>query len=105
MGRRRHRKKKYVFTTNYGEKVEFDSKEELEIMEFISEDLGAWMQFFSQMGVDLTRVKITDFYSEIIKVLRYAQNPKPGKKISMVHDKEIGYFTLDILPILPGYLN
>jgi len=102
---RRRRNKKFVFTTNDGEKVEFGSREELALMEALSEDLGAWQVFFAQMGIDLTRVKITEFYTEMIKLLEYAQNPEPGKKISVVHDKELGYFTLDILPLSPGYLN
>ena len=101
---RRRRNKKHVFTTNDGEQVELSSKEELEFMEAISEDLGMWMQFFSRMGVDLTRVPILDFYAEIAKVLEYAQDPEPGKKMSVVHDKELGYFALDIVPIYPGLL-
>ena len=107
MGRRNRRKKKekFIFTTNEGDEVEFSCQEELDFMESISEDLGRWMQFFAQMGVDLTRVSIMDFYSEMEKLLQYALNPEPGKKISVVHDKELGYFTLDILPLYSGYLN
>ena len=96
-------KEKYVFTTNDGGKIELDTKEQLEAMESISEDLGTWMQLFKRMGVDLTRVPILDFYAEISKVLEYAQDPDPGKKISVVHDGDLGYFTLDILPLHPGH--
>ena len=103
--RRRKKKDKYIFTNNYGESVEFNTKEELEFMEQMSENLGYWTQFFAQMGVDLTRVNILNFYSEIAKVLEYAKNPKPGMKISVVHDSQLGYFTVDIVPIYPGYLN